>query len=70
MQKRWIGRSELPVAPLMFGWAADEVASFSILDAFVDAGLDSIDTADVHFAWVTGNQRGGEAFAAQGAVGG
>ena len=63
MQKRRIGRSELQVAPLMFGgnvfgWTADEATSFSILDAFVDAGLDFIDTADVYSAWVPGNQGG------------
>ncbi|MFP3648984.1 aldo/keto reductase, partial [Paraburkholderia sp. SIMBA_054] len=50
MQERRIGHSELQVAPLMFGgnvfgWTADEATSFSILDAFVDAGLDFIDTA-------------------------
>ncbi|PQV47118.1 aldo/keto reductase [Paraburkholderia sp. BL21I4N1] len=63
MQKRRIGRTELQVAPLMFGgnvfgWTADEATSFSILDAFVDAGLDFIDTADVYSAWVPGNQGG------------
>ena len=63
MQRRRIGRSELQVAPLMFGgnvfgWTADEATSFSILDAFVDAGLDFIDTADVYSAWAPGNQGG------------
>ncbi|MFP3567267.1 aldo/keto reductase [Paraburkholderia sp. SIMBA_030] len=63
MQKRTIGHSELEVAPLMFGgnvfgWTADEATSFSILDAFADAGLDFIDTADVYSAWVPGNQGG------------
>src|SRR5947209_9178599 len=63
MQKRTIGRSELRIAPLMFGgnvfgWTADEATSFSILDAFVDAGLDFIDTADVYSAWVPGNHGG------------
>jgi aryl-alcohol dehydrogenase-like predicted oxidoreductase len=42
----------------VFGWTADEATSFSILDAFVDAGLDFIDTADVYSAWVPGNQGG------------
>ena len=64
MQRRRIGNSELQVAPVMFGgnvfgWTADEATSFAILDAFVDAGLDFIDTADVYSAWVPGN-RGGE----------
>jgi aryl-alcohol dehydrogenase-like predicted oxidoreductase len=63
MQKRRIGHSELQVAPLMFGgnvfgWTADEATSFSMLDAFVDAGLDFIDTADVYSAWVPGNHGG------------
>ena len=63
MQKRRIGRSELEVAPLMFGgnvfgWTADEATSFSMLDAFVDAGLNFIDTADVYSAWAPGNQGG------------
>lgn len=63
MQKRRIGQSNLSVVPLMFGgnvfgWTADEATSFSLLDAFVDAGLDFIDTADVYSAWVPGNQGG------------
>lgn len=63
MQKRTIGSSSLQVAPLVFGgnvfgWTADEATSFSILDAFVDAGLDFIDTADVYSAWVPGHQGG------------
>ncbi|WP_144111436.1 aldo/keto reductase [Paraburkholderia sp. BCC1886] len=63
MQKRRIGRSDIQVTPLVFGgnvfgWTADEATSFSILDAFVDAGLDFIDTADVYSAWVPGNQGG------------
>ena len=61
MQKRKLGTSQLQVAPLMFGgnvfgWTADEATSFSILDAFADAGLNFIDTADVYSAWVPGNQ--------------
>jgi aryl-alcohol dehydrogenase-like predicted oxidoreductase len=51
MKKRQLGKSAIEVAPLMlggnvFGWTADEATSFKILDAFVDAGLDFIDTAD------------------------
>ena len=42
----------------MFGWTLDEAASFRVLDAFVDAGLDLIDTADVYPAWVPGNEGG------------
>jgi aryl-alcohol dehydrogenase-like predicted oxidoreductase len=64
MQQRQLGRSSLSVAPLafggnVFGWSADETRAFQLLDAFVDAGLNLIDTADVYSAWVPGN-RGGE----------
>ncbi len=64
MNKRPIGDSGIEVAPLalggnVFGWTADEKASFAILDAFVDAGGTMIDTADVYSAWVPGH-RGGE----------
>ncbi|WP_165243780.1 aldo/keto reductase [Paludisphaera soli] len=63
MEKRKIGRSELEVVPLalggnVFGWTIDEAASFRILDAFVAAGLDFIDTADVYSRWAAGNQGG------------
>lgn len=64
MIKRQLGRSALHVAPLafggnVFGWTADEITSFKLLDAFVAAGLNLIDTADVYSAWVPGN-KGGE----------
>ncbi|WP_243040040.1 aldo/keto reductase [Dyella sedimenti] len=64
MQLRPLGRSSLSVAPLafggnVFGWSVDEPRSFELLDAFVDAGFNLIDTADVYSAWVPGN-RGGE----------
>ena len=64
MQKRKLGKSELEVAPLafggnVFGWTADEKTSFSLLDAFANAGLNFIDTADSYSNWVPGN-KGGE----------
>jgi aryl-alcohol dehydrogenase-like predicted oxidoreductase len=64
MQLRPLGRSDLNIAPIafggnVFGWSADEKRSFELLDAFVDAGFNLIDTADVYSAWVPGN-RGGE----------
>jgi aryl-alcohol dehydrogenase-like predicted oxidoreductase len=64
MQLRPLGRSALQVAPLclggnVFGWTADDEASFAVLDAFVAAGLNFIDTADVYSVWVSGH-RGGE----------
>lgn len=62
-QKRPLGRTGLQIAPLVlganvFGWTADEATSFSILDAFVDAGFGAIDTADVYSSWVPGNSGG------------
>lgn len=64
MTKRMIGSSGIKVAKLalggnVFGWTADETASFAILDAFVDAGGTMIDTADGYSAWAPGN-KGGE----------
>jgi aryl-alcohol dehydrogenase-like predicted oxidoreductase len=64
MQLRQLGRSDLRIAPLMFGgnvfgWTADEKTSFAILDAFVDAGFNAIDTADCYSRWAPGH-RGGE----------
>ena len=62
--RRRLGASGLEVGPLMFGgnvfgWTADEAASFRLLDAFVDAGMDFVDTANVYSRWAPGN-RGGE----------
>ncbi|MGN6536611.1 MAG: aldo/keto reductase [Mesorhizobium sp.] len=64
MQKRRLGRTDLEIAPLVFGgnvfgWTADERTSFSLLDRFVDAGFNAIDTADAYSRWVPGN-KGGE----------
>jgi aryl-alcohol dehydrogenase-like predicted oxidoreductase len=64
MQKRNLGNSGLRIAPLVLGgnvlgWTADEATSFELLDRFVDAGLDAVDTADVYSAWVPGH-KGGE----------
>jgi aryl-alcohol dehydrogenase-like predicted oxidoreductase len=63
MQLRPLGRSGLQVAPLalggnVFGWTADEKASFAVLDAFVDAGFNLVDTADVYSSWVPGHVGG------------
>lgn len=64
VEKRPLGSSGLSVAPLalggnVFGWTADEPTSFGILDAFVEAGGNMVDSADVYSAWVPGN-KGGE----------
>lgn len=63
MNRRRIGTSGLEVAPLalggnVFDWTADEETSFAILDAFVDAGGNMIDTADVYSAWAPGHSGG------------
>jgi aryl-alcohol dehydrogenase-like predicted oxidoreductase len=63
MKKRQLGNSELHVAPLMlggnvFGWTADEPTSFAVLDAFVGAGLNFIDTADSYSTWAPGHAGG------------
>jgi len=42
----------------VFGWTADRDVSFRVLDAFVDGGGRSIDTADVYSAWIPGNSGG------------
>jgi aryl-alcohol dehydrogenase-like predicted oxidoreductase len=64
MRKRSLGNSGLEVAPLafggnVFGWTVDERTSFRLLDAFVAAGFNLIDTADVYSRFAPGN-RGGE----------
>ena len=61
--KRRLGNSSLEVGPWalggnVFGWTADEANSFKVLDAFVDAGLNLIDTADVYSKWAPGHQGG------------
>jgi aryl-alcohol dehydrogenase-like predicted oxidoreductase len=60
---RPIGTSGLSIAPLMlggnvFGWTADEAMSHRLLDQFVDAGLNAIDTADAYSRWVPGHVGG------------
>jgi aryl-alcohol dehydrogenase-like predicted oxidoreductase len=42
----------------VFGWTVDRDEGFRVLDAFVDGGGRSIDTADVYPAWVPGNSGG------------
>jgi aryl-alcohol dehydrogenase-like predicted oxidoreductase len=64
MQMRQLGNSPLSIAPLafggnVFGWSVDEKRSFELLDGFVEAGGNLIDTADVYSSWAPGN-RGGE----------
>lgn len=63
MDYRPLGRSGLQVSPLcfggnVFGWTVDERTSFSLLDAWLDAGFNFIDTADVYSRWVPGHTGG------------
>jgi aryl-alcohol dehydrogenase-like predicted oxidoreductase len=60
---RPLGRTGFAIAPLVlgtnvFGWTVDERTAFAVLDAFVDAGFDAIDTADSYSRWAPGNQGG------------
>ena len=63
VERRPLGQSGIQVAPLalggnVFGWTADEATSFDILDRFVAAGGNMVDSADVYSAWVPGNEGG------------
>jgi aryl-alcohol dehydrogenase-like predicted oxidoreductase len=53
-----IGGIRLVLGGNVFGWTADEAASFAILDAFVAAGGRMIDTADAYSVWVPGHDGG------------
>src|SRR5262245_12052986 len=63
MDKRKLGSTEFLVAPLAFGrnvfrWTADEPTSFALLDRFVGAGFNLIDTADSYSRWAKGHVGG------------
>lgn len=63
MEYRKLGRtglevSELALGTMQFGWTADEAAAFRVMDAFVEAGGNLIDTADVYSRWAEGNPGG------------
>jgi aryl-alcohol dehydrogenase-like predicted oxidoreductase len=60
---RPLGSSGIEVSPIclggnVFGWTIGETASFAVLDAFLNVGLNFIDTADVYSKWAPGNQGG------------
>jgi aryl-alcohol dehydrogenase-like predicted oxidoreductase len=64
MEYSRLGNSGLKVAriclgSMQFGWTADEATSFSVMDAYLEAGGNFIDTADIYSAWVPGG-KGGE----------
>jgi aryl-alcohol dehydrogenase-like predicted oxidoreductase len=63
MNRRKLGNSGLETSPLMFGgnvfgWTVDDATGFQLLDAFVAAGFNAIDTADVYSRWVPGHSGG------------
>jgi aryl-alcohol dehydrogenase-like predicted oxidoreductase len=63
MKKRKLGNTGLEISPLVFGgnifdWTVDRATSFKLLDAFVAAGFNSVDTADVYSKWVPGHTGG------------
>lgn len=63
MEKRRLGSTGIEVYPWafggnVFGWTVDEKKSFELLDAFVAAGFNLIDSADVYSRWAPGNQGG------------
>ena len=63
MQMRKLGNSGVEVSSLalggnVFGWTADEAMSFKLLDAYVAAGGNFIDTADTYSRWAPGHQGG------------
>lgn len=63
MEYRRLGRTGLKVAPLclgtmQWGWSADEATAFDVMDGYVEAGGNFIDTADVYSNWVAGNEGG------------
>ena len=63
MKKRELGRTGIAIAPVVFGgnvfgWTADKKTSFALLDRFVEAGYNAIDTADSYSRWVAGNSGG------------
>lgn len=58
-----IPRTDLEIFPLnlggnTFGWTSDRDASFAVLDAFVAAGGNFIDTADLYSVWGEGHEGG------------
>ena len=63
MKKVAFGETDLNVSNLclgtmQFGWTADEAAAFEVMDAFIEAGGNFIDTADIYSRWASGNPGG------------
>ena len=63
MDYRNLGRtglkvSELCLGTMQWGWTASEAAAVEVMDAFVAAGGNFVDTADVYSRWAEGNPGG------------
>ena len=63
MKTRRLGKTGMDISSVVFGgnvfgWTLDETASFNMLDACLDAGLTTIDTADVYSRWMPDNNGG------------
>jgi len=63
MNYRNLGRtglkvSELCLGTMQWGWTADEKTSWQVMDAFVEAGGNFIDTADIYSNWAPNNPGG------------
>lgn len=63
MNYRRLGRtglkvSEICLGTMQFGWTADEPTSQQVMDAFVEAGGNFFDTADVYSKWADNNDGG------------
>lgn len=63
VELRPLGSTGLRVSPLclgtmQFGWTADEETSFAVLDAFIAAGGNFLDSADIYSNWAPKNPGG------------
>jgi len=63
MEYRKLGRSglevsELALGTMQFGWTTDEKNASAVMDTYVAAGGNLIDTADVYSVWAEGNPGG------------
>jgi aryl-alcohol dehydrogenase-like predicted oxidoreductase len=62
-QRRKLGNSGLEIAPLVFGgnvfgWTVNQAGASELLDHFVNAGFNMVDTADIYSNWIPGNHGG------------
>lgn len=63
MKFRRLGRtglkvSEICLGTMQWGWTTDEAAAWQVMDAFLEAGGNFIDTADIYSSWARDNPGG------------